>query len=298
MGGAKLGSIAGPRISKPQDLRVLDVGEHVITTFALLLLLTQGAPAAGAPAQADYIIGVQDVLNVTVFGEPDASRPGVAVDNDGTIDCPYIGRVKASGQTTRALEQEIKQRLSKGLFVNPSVTIEIVKYRSKTVTVQGMVRLPGEFKLEGNVSIMSVLAQAGSMTSDAGSYVVITRYESPRAGAAPGAEPVAQQIRVPRRDLESGRAQSITLQDRDTIFVPKAETIFVLGYVRQTGPIVYEDRLTVERALALAGGATERAATGRITIERTVNGKLLKIKAKMSDLVQPNDTIKVPQRIL
>jgi polysaccharide export outer membrane protein len=219
------------------------------------------------------------------------------VDSDGTIDCPYIGRVKAAGQTTRALEQDIRQRLSKGLFVNPSVTVEIVKYRSKTVTVQGMVRAPGEFKLEGNVSIMSVLAQAGSMTPDAGSYVVITRYVS-AAGGAPGAEPIAQQIRVPRRDLESGRAQSITLQDRDTIFVPKAETVFVLGYVRQTGPIVYEDGLTVERALALAGGATERAATGRITIERVIDGKLQKFRARLSDVVQPNDTIKVPQRIL
>ena len=267
----------------------------MITTYALLLLFTQTVPAATA---SDYVIGIQDVLNVTVFGEPDASRAGVTVDNDGTIDCPYIGRVKALGQTSRALEQDIKQRLAKGLFVNPSVTIEIVKYRSKTVTVQGMVRSPGEFKLEGNVSIMSVLAQAGSMSSDAGSYVVITRYEPPQVNAAPGVEPVARQIRVPRRDLESGRAQSITLQDRDTIFVPKAETIFVLGYVRQTGPIVYEEGLTVERALALAGGATDRAATGRITIERTVNGKLVKIKAQMSDLVEPNDTIKVPQRIL
>ncbi len=268
-----------------------------MTTVALLVLLMQAVPAAGAPAPAEYSIGIQDVLNVTVFGEPDASRAGVTVDNDGTIDCPYIGRVKAAGQTTRALEQEIKQRLSRGLFVNPSVSVEVVKYRSKTVTVQGMVRAPGEFKLEGNVSIMSVLAQAGSMTPDAGSYVVITRY-APRPEAAPGGEPVAQQIRVPRRDLESGRAQTITLQDRDTIFVPKAETVFVLGYVRQTGPIVYEEGLTVERALALAGGATERAATGRITIERTVDGRLLKIKVKLTDLVQPNDTIKVPQRIL
>jgi polysaccharide biosynthesis/export protein len=278
-------------------------------TLTLLLVLVQAVHVAGtrqgpsteapvAPAQGDYVIGVQDVLNVTVFGEADASRAGVAVDSDGTIDCPYIGRVKASGQTTRALEQDIRQRLSKGLFVNPSVTVDVVKYRSKTVTVQGMVRMPGEFKLEGNVSIMSVLAQAGSMTPDAGSYVVITRYTpSVNAGTA-GAEPVAQQIRVPRRDLESGRAQTITLQDRDTIFVPKAETVFVLGYVRQTGPIVYDEGLTVERALALAGGATERAATGRITIERTVNGKVQKIRAKMNDLVEPNDTIRVPQRIL
>jgi polysaccharide biosynthesis/export protein len=278
-------------------------------TLTLLLTLAQAVAAAVtpqapspaaplAPSHADYVIGIQDVLNVTVFGEADASRAGVTVDGDGTIDCPYIGRVTAAGRTTRALEQEIRQRLSKGLFVNPSVTVEIVKYRSKTVTVQGMVRMPGEFKLEGNVSIMSVLAQAGSMTPDAGSYVVITRYSPSSSPGSGSAEPVAQQIRVPRRDLESGRAQTITLQDRDTIFVPKAETVFVLGYVRQTGPIVYEEGLTVERALALAGGATERAATGRITIERSVDGKVQKIKARMSDLVQPNDTIRVPQRIL
>jgi len=72
----------------------------------------------------------------------------------------------------------------------------------------------------------------------------------------------------------------------------------VLGYVRQTGPIVYEDGLTVERALALAGGATERAATNRITIERMVDGKLERIRVRLTDVVQPNDTIKVPQRIL
>lgn len=270
-----------------------------MTIVALLLLAAQAAPAQRPQAgpTAEYVIGAQDVLNVTVFGEPDASRAGVTVDDDGTIDCPYIGRVKAAGQTTRALELDLKQRLSKGLFVNPSVSVEIVKYRSKTVTVQGMVRAPGEFKLEGNVSIMSVLAQAGSMTPDAGSYVVITRYGSP-PGAPAGTEAAAQQIRVPRRDLESGRAQAITLQDRDTIFVPKAETVFVLGYVRQTGPIVYEDGLTVERALSLAGGATERAATSRITIERIVDGKLQRIRVRLTDPVLPNDTIKVPQRIL
>jgi hypothetical protein len=62
-----------------------------MTTYALLLLFTQTVAAANA---ADYVIGIQDVLNVTVFGESDASRAGVTVDNDGTIDCPYIGRVR------------------------------------------------------------------------------------------------------------------------------------------------------------------------------------------------------------
>jgi polysaccharide export outer membrane protein len=80
--------------------------------------------------------------------------------------------------------------------------------------------------------------------------------------------------------------------------VPKAETIFINGYVRSPGSYTWEDGLTLERALALAGGLTERGASNRIEIHRTVDGKDVKIsRAKMSELVLANDTIHVPQRI-
>ena len=149
----------------------------------VLLLLFQTIPPPSVPprpagtqaVQDDYLIGAADVLDVTVFGEPDASRAGVAVDNDGTIDCPYIGRVKVGGKTARAVEQEIRERLTKGFLVNPSVSVTVVKYRSKTVSVQGYVRSPGEYVLQGNVSLTSVLAQAGSLSIDDGSYVIINR---------------------------------------------------------------------------------------------------------------------------
>ena len=70
-----------------------------------------------------------------------------------------------------------------------------------------------------------------------------------------------------------------------------------MGLVRSPGPYVWEDGLTVERALTLAGGPTERASVSRIEIQRTVNGKPEKIKVKMTDLVLANDTIRVPQRV-
>jgi polysaccharide export outer membrane protein len=262
-------------------------------TIALLLFLApapQQPPVQPAPAsvvqavQDDYSIGVADVLNVTVFGEPDASRLGVTVDNDGTIDMPYIGRVKVAGQPSRAVEKEVRDRLAKGFLVNPSVSVEVVKYRSKTVMVQGFVRSPGEFILQGNVSITSVLAQAGSMTIDAGSYVIISRRI---------ANGDTEQIKVTRKAIESGQAQNILLKDGDTVLVPKAETIFVSGQVRTQGSYTWEEGLTVERALTLAGGATERA--GRISIERA--GKVVTKKASKTDLVQANDTIRVGTRI-
>ena len=136
-----------------------------MNTLALLLLLLPGVQpqaVAPAPAQEDYVIGVADVLDVTVFNEPDASRAGVAVDSDGTIDCPYIGRVSVAGLTARTVEREVKARLSKGFLVNPTVSVTVVKYRSKTVNVTGVgIRSPGEYILQGNVSLTSVLAQAG-----------------------------------------------------------------------------------------------------------------------------------------
>jgi polysaccharide export outer membrane protein len=269
------------------------MGYQVMIALTLVWLLQARPPAAAAappaPVQQEYVIGVADVLTVTVFGEPDASRPEVAVDSDGTIDCPYIGRVKVAGQTARAAEAEIKTRLAKGFLINPSVTVTVVKYRSKTVSVQGYVRNPSEYILQGNVPLTSVLAQAGSFTLDAGSYVLISRRND--AGTL-------EQIKVSRRDIESGRAQSVLLKDGDTILVPKAESVFVSGLVRSPGSYTWEDGLTVERALTLAGGPTERAAVGRIEIERIVNGKSEKLKnVKLSDAVLANDTIRVPQRI-
>jgi polysaccharide export outer membrane protein len=264
-----------------------------MTTIALLLFLSLGTqsqqvpPPPAAPAgmaQDDYLIGVQDIINVTVFGEQDASRPNATVDNDGTIDMPYIGRVKVAGQTARAVEKAIRDRLAEKYLLNPSVSVEVVKYRSKVVSVQGYVRDPGQKILEGNASLTSVLAQAGSMTIDAGSYVIISRRDAKGA---------IEQIRVSRRDIESGLAQNVQLKDGDTVLVPKAETFFINGQVRAPGSYTWEDGMTVERALTLAGGATERA--GSITIDR--GGKTAVKKAKRTDLVQANDTIRVGTRI-
>jgi polysaccharide export outer membrane protein len=263
-------------------------------TIALLLLLGQTPPppqtttapprTTTAAAQDDYQIGVADVITITVFNEPDASRGNVTVDNDGTIDMPYIGRVKVAGLSARAVEKQVRELLTK-ILVNPSVSVEINKYRSKTVQVQGFVGDPGEQILEGNASLPSVLAKAGSMNIDAASYVLINRRE---------ADGTTTTIRVTRKQIESGEARSVLLKDGDTVVVPKAETFFITGHVRSTGNFAWEDGLTIERALSLAGGATERA--GKIEIER--KGKTITKNAKRTDLVQANDTIRVKQRWL
>jgi polysaccharide export outer membrane protein len=114
-----------------------------------------------------------------------------------------------------------------------------------------------------------------------------------------GAGPQTEQIRISRKDLELGVVRDFLLRDGDTLVVPKAQVFFVTGYVKAPGQFVMEDEnLTVLQAISMAGGPTERAATNRARVQRVVDGKRVEMRVKMSDLVQPNDTIVVPQRFL
>lgn len=263
------------------------------------LLLLSFADSQKSAVQPDYIVGAQDKLSVTVFDEPTLTRT-VTVDSDGTFDFPHIGRVKAAGLSARAIEAELRRRLGppNGILVNPQVTIDVETYRSQSVYVTGYVRAPQSVSLRGNMSIMDALAAAGSPTPDAAQYIELYRRRDGQAAAtsADGRPLAAPAERIALADLRSGRAPRVILRDGDTIHVPKAETFNVTGYVRAPGPYVLDGDVSVQKAVAMAGGPTERGAVNRATITRLVNGKLTKVRAKMTDLVQPGDTIDVPQR--
>ena len=82
----------------------------------------------------------------------------------------------------------------------------------------------------------------------------------------------------------------------DTLNVPKAQSVFVSGQVKNPGAYAVEPGTTVLQVLSLAGGLTDRGADSRVRIQRMVKGKLKETKAKLTDTVQPGDTIIVPQK--
>ena len=92
--------------------------------------------------------------------------------------------------------------------------------------------------------------------------------------------------------------QNIELHDGDTIFVPRAESVYVFGQVKNPGAYAIQKDTTVLQALSLAGGVTENGAMNRIKIVRIVNGEKKELKVKLTDLVQPGDTIIVPEKYL
>ena len=165
--------------------------------------------------------------------------------------------------------------------------------------ITGEVRVPGSYPLSGNMNLVEALARAGSTLPTASDEAVIVH----GGGDAPGPTLPTQDdaktgVRVNLRDLENGAfSQNVALTDGDTIFVPRAESIYVFGQVKNPSAYKLQQRnTTVLQALSLAGGVTDRGSTSRIQIIRIVNGEKKEIKAKLTDVVLPGDTIVVRER--
>jgi polysaccharide biosynthesis/export protein len=258
--------------------------------FVSTILL--GAAASAAAQSTDYVVGAQDVLTVTVFGEAELSGK-YTVEQDGTFTFPQIGRIKAGGGTLRSIEQDLKTKLADGYLKNPQVAVAIENYRSQRILVLGEVRSPGEYQLTGEMTLLSALARAGAPTPAAGHEATIVRARKhPKAG-----EDASDIIRVDLADLQAGDISlNVSLQDGDTINVPKAQSVFVAGQVKSPGAYAVDAGATVLQVLSLAGGLTERGSDSRIRIQRTVNGKKVEVSVKLTDVVNPGDTIIVRER--
>jgi polysaccharide export outer membrane protein len=252
--------------------------------------------AAAAQTSRDYVIGPQDVLAITVFDQ--ASLSGrYTVEADGSFSFPLLGRVEAGGRTLRQFEEGLKKQLAAGFFLNPQVAVAVEQYRSQRVFVMGEVRQPGTYALTGDMTLIEVLARAGSMAADAGGDVVVVRAPHATRPTLPDQSEGREVIRVGVRELESGDlSKNVALRDGDTIFVPRAETIFVFGEVKSPGSFAMQRDMTVLQALALAGGVTDTGAVNRARIVRFVNGLKTEIRARLNDPVKPGDTVVIPAR--
>ena len=248
-----------------------------------------GAAAEG-PASGKYQIGIQDLLKITVLDEPDLSG-NYRVDTDGSIQYPYLNRVHAAGLTLSDVQEKIRAGLSPGYIRNPQVRVEIESYKSQSLMVGGEVRQPGKIQLTGAMTVLEALAASGSPTPQASSELTIARKK-------PGAETADSEIiRVNWKELQLGRGTDVALQDGDILNIPKAQTFYMAGQVRNSGSFVLEAGMTVQQAIALAGGLTDRGSDRRITASRLVKGKLTDVGLKMEDRVMANDVITIGQRL-
>jgi polysaccharide export outer membrane protein len=178
---------------------------------ALETLPEEKPVVAKVMAATEYIIGEDDILQISVWQNPDLNQE-VGVRPDGKISFPLIGDIQASGLSITALDQRVTERLREYIKY-PEVSISIKKIGGSRVVVLGQVSNPGIYAVAGRRTIMEAIAMAGGLTRDAvaSSAILI------RGGFA---APNAQRINLSKL-LKGDLRQNIILESEDIVFVPR-----------------------------------------------------------------------------
>ena len=258
----------------------------------------QAVPAAPRAAPESYVIGANDSLQITVANDETMGLTNkYRVDETGMVTLPYLGRITAGGQTLIQFQQEVAKQLANGYIRNPQVRVDVDQYKSQIVYVTGAVRTPKAVQMQGNLTLMAALVEAGSPTSDASDDVQISHSKGTSGRGLPSPDPTDSDVRhVKLKDLNLG-AGNFLLQDGDIVFVPTAKHFTITGQVRNTGSYVWEEGLTLDKAIARAGGMMDRGSTRGMQARRLVNGKMKDVDLNMQSLIQPDDVITIKQRI-
>jgi len=255
------------------------------------------ALAAGTAVAAALVVGSVAPVRAVAKAEP-AADVVVAVAEHSSPVAPVVDS-DAVKKSPKAIAKPSATVPGKRATQAPA---EIAKEQSRTIFVLGEVRTPGRYAFEGQVTLLEMIAKAGSLTASAGNFVVVSRYKDPAMiGAAPhlpGDTRGAEVLRVSVDDLRKGRPVSNPLlQDGDTVYVQPADRFYVTGFVRSPGAHVLVPNMTVDQAIAIAGGITERGSMSGVKIIRRVDGKPVEVDAGLDDPVLPDDTIRVRQRL-
>ncbi|MGD0362358.1 MAG: polysaccharide biosynthesis/export family protein [Bryobacteraceae bacterium] len=248
-------------------------------------------PAAGVTAQpagaaeppqtrVTYLLGPDDTVTIHAQNAPDLSEKPFRVDANGEIKLPMIGHIHAGGLTLEQLEGEIATGL-KVYLVEPEVTVSITEFRSQPVSIVGAVATPGVHQLEGQKTLVEILAIAGGLRPDAGPTVKITRRLEFGRIPLPGAvDDPTHQFSIAEVNLKSVMEAknpefNIPIRPHDVISVPHAEVVYVIGEVTRAGalPLNEGDSLSVLEAVSSSGGMLHTAAVSHSRILRPVPGQ-------------------------
>ncbi len=180
----------------------------------------EGAEKSSLTVTPDYIMGPEDVLEITVWKNADLSKQ-VQVRPDGRISLPLIGDVSAVGRTAAQLTEEISARL-KSYMENPTVSILVREVNSYQIYVLGEVNAPGKYPLKSKTTLLQAITIAHGFTPVAArNKIVVFRFGKDGEGL--------NKIKASYDDivLRDGSDQNIELKPGDQIVVP-SETMVVL----------------------------------------------------------------------
>lgn len=221
-----------------------------------------GAKPRETVAEANAIIGAGDVLDVEVFDTPELSLATAHVGNDGTVTLPVLGIVQVGGlnvdQAARKVEAALRTR---GIMLQPHVTVSIVENAAQNATLLGEVKVPGVYSTTGGRRLLDLIALAGGFSPLAGRVVTIAHRDDPH-------HPMI--IFVVPKATDLGSQRNPVIQPGDTIMVGKAGIIYILGDVKKPGGFLVDngEHISLLEALSLAGGWNQEASLSKAELIR------------------------------
>lgn len=240
---------------------------------------TQGSPNT-PKADSDQggltKLGVGDLVEVNVYNVPELTTKA-RIGNSGDLYLPLVDYVHVADLTTEEAQTLIQKRLEDGGFVrSPHVTIFVDEANSQGVTVLGEVSKPGIYPDVGDRKLYEIISEAGGFTASAARKVAIIRRNQPEA----------IQVVLPR-NLSEDLTGNVDVLPGDTVTVPKAPIIYVVGDVgRPSGLLVDNGSLTVLQALALAGGTNRTAKMGGARIIRKSPAGMTETRLELKKMLE------------
>jgi len=262
-----------------------------------ILLLLIVCIATNSPAQKEsLLIGPGDALHIQVYDTPEMEQRARVTDA-GEIPVSFLGNVKVANMTPSQAAKVIEQRLiTAAIMVHPQVTVRVDAYATQNASVMGQVLKPGLYEIDTRRKVIEVLALAGGLTDIADRHITIERHGDPNQKAEYYYSNVAG----------TALDDDPMVYPGDTVVVPKAAVVYVLGDVLKPGgyPIsTNNSKMTVLQAIALAGYANHTAAVGKSKLVRKTPTGVEQIdlpvgamqKGKSPEIaLMPDDVVYVP----
>jgi polysaccharide export outer membrane protein len=223
-------------------------------------------PTAAGPVDPDYVIGSDDVLRVTVWGQAEFQYE-LTVDKEGRIVIPTVGPVLVSGLTLQKAYEKLKKELSRsysGLLARqPTVWLDLTlaRLRPKRVYVMGRVRKPGGYIVSSYATVFNSLYSIGGPTVE-GSLRDVRVIRGDR---------VIAHVDLYKYLTGAEQTDDIRIQNNDIVFVPpRGKTVSIRSEVRY--PAIFEllGSENLRKLLEYAGGALSSAYLERVQIDRII----------------------------
>ena len=250
-------------VGKDSKMRTMSIAFVTIATAISVMAQQQSAPihaGAGATSLSEISnlpvekIGTDDLVGITVYDSPELTRT-VRVGSEGEIRLPMLKHpIQAAGLFPAELEKAVTTALiDEQVLVDPIVTVSVVEYRSRPISVSGAVKHPVTFQATGTVTLLDAISQAEGLAENAGSEILVSHKASSTTDKS-----VLSDSTDSVRGLISGEEPSlnIKLEGGEEIRVPEAGRVFVVGNVKKPGAFFITDgsESSVMKAFALSEG--------------------------------------------